>query len=172
MVQALYDEQAGVAIFPFGKLECALRIGAVPVGAEEFFGRELIVIKKDEMPQSGTLFRCVEHGAFLVTGITTQSQLRCNGKTLAAGSGISVPSSTQLGKRYMDPQSGMETLCIKKGGDNEVPVLPQEPLAASKKYENVEGGAVMICTKGGDSTFFVAARPLWETVPKVLPSAD
>lgn len=125
MVQALHDEQAGVGIFPFGKLECDLRIGPVPAGTEEFSGRELIVAERDGMPQSGMLVLCGEHEPFLMTGMTAKSQLRCNGNVLPAGAGISAPQSAQLGKRYVDPITGVEILCIKPG---DAPFVGDRPM--------------------------------------------
>jgi hypothetical protein len=142
MVRALYDEQANVTVFPFGKLQCTLQIGVVSEETQRFFGWEFGVIEADEMPQSGLLFRCGEHGGsgFLVAGLPGKAQLRCGNAPLTSPVGVSVPQQAKLGKRYVDPSSGIELLCI---------------------------GA-----KESSGILSVDGRPMWETSPKLVPSAD
>lgn len=97
-----------------------------------------------KVPESGSLFRCATHGTtFLITGITTLSQLSCEEGgvlSLTQENVTKMKGPAALGKRYTDPQSGVELLCIKPGGDEHL--------------------------------LTVSGREVWQMEPKVLPSAD
>lgn len=143
-MDALFDQQAGATAFPFSESACQLLIGPTPEGDDHEFSGRVMRAEDRERPSSGTLFRCATHDtAFLVVGIPDKFQLRCSDAALTKGPGVVDVRTVQLGKRYIDPLTKVELLCIKPAQDgNEGDIL------------NVNG------------------RPAMETVPNVLPSAD